>query len=39
MIIFYSKTSLRYLVRLGRPQMKRIVSAIDRLPAHGDIKR
>ncbi len=39
MIILYSKTSLSYLGRLGRSQRKRIVSAIDALPGHGDIKK
>jgi mRNA interferase RelE/StbE len=39
MTILYSKTSLSYLGRLGRSQKKRIVSAIDKLPGHGDIKK
>jgi len=39
MIILFSKTSLKYLGRLGRSQRKRIVSDIDKLPAHGDIKK
>ena len=39
MTILYGKTSLKYLGRLGRSQRKRIVSAIDKLPAHGDIKK
>jgi mRNA interferase RelE/StbE len=39
MIILFSKTSLRYLGRLERFHRKRIISAIDKLPAHGDIKK
>jgi mRNA interferase RelE/StbE len=39
MTILYGKTSLRYLVRLGRSQKKRIVSAVDKLPGQGDIKK
>jgi len=39
MIILYSKTSLSYLERLGKSLRKRIVSAIDKLPDHGDIKK
>jgi mRNA interferase RelE/StbE len=39
MTILYGKTSLSNLLRLGRSQMKRIVSAIDELPGHGDIKK
>jgi mRNA interferase RelE/StbE len=39
MTILYSKTSLNYLGRLERSYRKRIVSAIDKLPGHGDIKK
>jgi mRNA-degrading endonuclease RelE of RelBE toxin-antitoxin system len=39
MIVLFSKTSLSYLGRLEKPLRKRIVSAIDKLPDHGDIKR
>jgi mRNA interferase RelE/StbE len=39
MIILFSKTSLNYLGRLERSYRKRIVSAIDKLPTHGDIKK
>lgn len=39
MTILYSKTSLSYLGRLERSHRKRIVSAIDKLPGHGDIKK
>ncbi len=39
MIILYSKTSLSYLGRLERFHRKRIMSAIDKLPGYGDIKK
>jgi mRNA interferase RelE/StbE len=39
MIILFSKTSLNYLGRLERSHRKKIVSAIDKLPGHGDIKK
>jgi mRNA interferase RelE/StbE len=39
MTILYSKTSLSYLGRLGKSLRKRIISAIDKLPDHGDIKK
>jgi hypothetical protein len=37
MIIAYSKTSLSYLRKLDQKAKKRIIGAIDGLPAKGDI--
>jgi mRNA interferase RelE/StbE len=39
MIIFYSKTSLKYLENLDSKTRNRIFSAVDKLPEEGDIKK
>ena len=39
MIVFYSKTSLKYLSKLGKDMRENIVSAIDGLPDKGDIQK
>ena len=37
--IVYSKKALKFLKKQDIPTRKRIVAAIDRLPAEGDIKK
>jgi mRNA-degrading endonuclease RelE of RelBE toxin-antitoxin system len=39
MSVFYSKTSLKHLSKLGRDVRENIVSAIDGLPDKGDIQK
>ena len=39
MSVFYSKTSLKYLSKLGKDKRENIVSAIDGLPQKGDIQK
>jgi mRNA interferase RelE/StbE len=39
MNIFYSKSSLKYLLKLGKKKRVNIVSAIDQLPENGDVKK
>jgi mRNA-degrading endonuclease RelE of RelBE toxin-antitoxin system len=39
MNILYSKSSLKYLSKLNKDVRTSIVSAIDRLPVMGDIKK
>ncbi len=39
MIVFYSKTSLKYLSKLGKDMRENIASAIDGLPDRGDIQK
>ena len=39
MNIFYSKSSLKYLLKLEKKKRVNIVSAIDQLPENGDIKK
>lgn len=37
--IVYSKKALKFLKKQDIPTRKRIIAAIDRLPAEGDIKK
>lgn len=39
MNVFYSKTSLKALAKLGKDMRTNIVSAIDDLPDRGDIQK
>ena len=39
MNIFYSKSSLKYLLKLEKKKRVNIVSAIDQLPENGDVKK
>lgn len=39
MKILYSKTSIKYLQKLERNAVRRIVEAIERLSLEGDVKR
>jgi mRNA-degrading endonuclease RelE of RelBE toxin-antitoxin system len=39
MNVFYSKTSLKFLSKLGEDMRAKIVSAIDGLPDRGDIQK
>jgi mRNA interferase RelE/StbE len=39
MNISYSKSSLKYLLKLEKKKRVNIVSAIDQLPENGDIKK
>jgi mRNA interferase RelE/StbE len=39
MNVLYSKSSVKYLSRLQKGVQKSIVTAIDRLPEYGDIKK
>lgn len=39
MIVFYSKTAFSYLQKLDQKAGRRILEAVDRLPAQGDIRK
>jgi len=39
MKFFYSRTSVKYLQRLERDVAQKLVKAIEKLPAEGDIKK
>ena len=39
MKFFYSKTSVKYLQRLERDVARKLVKAIEKLPAEGDIRK
>jgi len=39
MKILYSKTSIKYLQKLERNAVRKIVDAIEKLPLEGDVKR
>jgi len=39
MRVFYSKTSLKHLAKLGKNIQENIVTAIDGLPDRGDIQK
>lgn len=39
MNVLYSRSSLKYMAKLQKQVQKSIVTAIDQLPDHGDIKK